>query len=148
MVTDNSDNKTSNNAASSSRQPRHRSNGFSTQLSINGVITSAPTASPDHHVNQSHPKLFQDAAPPKHKLTLPIVALMAVLRIAAKTTNLKTSMARWKGLPNPTKRRTRYTAVIASKGFPIEIPAAVARETSVISELAIRAPSRTPGAER
>src|SRR6266849_6506399 len=148
MVTDNSDNKTSNNTASSRRQPRQRSIGFSTQLNTNGVITSAPTASPDHHVNQSHPKLFQDAAPPKHRLTLPIVALMAVLRIPAKTTNFKTSTARLKGLADPTKRRTRYTAVVASNVFPMEIPAAVARETSVRKLLAIRAPSRTPGAER
>src|ERR1700730_7690989 len=113
MVVVSSDNKSSNKKASSRRQPRHRSIGFSTQLNISGVTTRAPTPSPDHHVNQSHPKLFQDAARPKHKLTLPIVALMAVLRIAAKTTNFKTSIARLKGLPDPTKRRTRYTAVVA-----------------------------------
>src|SRR5205814_8235179 len=89
MITDSSDNKTSNNPASRRRHPCQRSIGFSTQLSINGVITSAPTASPDHHVNQSQPKLFQAAAPPNRKLTLPIVALMAVLRIPAKTTNFK-----------------------------------------------------------
>src|SRR6266446_8670966 len=131
MVTDSSDNKTSNNTASSRRQPRQGSIGFSIQFNTNGVMTSAPTASPDHQVNQSQPKLFQDAAAPKHKMTVPIVALMAVLRIPAKTTNFKTSIARLKGLPDPTKRRTRYTAVIASNVFPIEIPAAVARETSV-----------------
>src|SRR5260370_25541613 len=102
MVTDNSDNKTSNNTASSRRQPRQRSIGFSTQLNTNGVITSAPTASPDHHVNHSHPKLFQDPAPPKHRLPLPIAPLMAVLRIPAKTTNSKTSIARSKVLPSPT----------------------------------------------
>src|SRR6266540_4735397 len=127
MVVVSNNNKSSNKKASSRRQPCHRSVGLSTQLNIRGVTTRAPTPSPNHHVNQSHPKLFQEAAPPKHKLTLPIVALMAVLRIPAKTTNFKTSTARLKGLPDPAKRRTRYTAVVASNVFPMEIPAAVAR---------------------
>src|SRR5512132_2820998 len=108
MVTDSSDSKSSNNKASARRQPRQRSNGFSTQVSISGVTTSALTPSPDHQVNQSRPKLSQDAAPPRQRLVVPIVALIAVLKIAAKTTNFKTSVARLNGFLDSTNLRSRY----------------------------------------
>src|ERR1700738_2610305 len=130
MVADSSDNSTSNNKASSRRQPRQRSKGFSNQVSISGVTTSAPTPSPDHHVNQSQPNLSQDPAPLKHRLVVPIVALIAVIKIAAKTTNFKTSIARLKGFLDPTNCRSRNPATIASSVLPMEIPIAVASETS------------------
>jgi len=106
-VADNNVVRKNNKVASTKRQPRQRSVGFSIQLKINGVTTSAPTPSPDHQVSQSPAKLFQEADPLRHKQTLPIVAATAVLTIAAKTTNLSTSMARWNGYREPMNRRTR-----------------------------------------
>src|SRR5438874_7866438 len=107
MVIDSRDSRISSSPNSIQRTPRQRSTGFSTQLRIKGVTISAPTASPDHQVNQSQRNSCQDSAPHKHSDKLPIVAATAVLMIAAKTTNLSRSAARLKGLVDSTNRRTR-----------------------------------------
>src|SRR6266567_382182 len=131
MVMESSDKEKSNNAASAIRSGDHRPNGVSVQVNINGVTTRAPTASPSHHVNHNPAKFAHVSAPPRHKLILPIVALMAVLIIAAKPMNFKRSIARLKGLWAAPNRRSRKTAETASRVLPTAIPPAVAKETSV-----------------
>ena len=51
-----------------------------------------------------------------------MVALIAGLRITANSRNFKTSMTRLNGMREPTKRRSRYTAMIASRVLPMAIP--------------------------
>src|SRR5438552_10373304 len=122
--------------------------GLSTQVRMSGATTSAPTLSPSHQVSQSQPKLLQVAAPPRQRLSVPMVALIAVLKITAKRRNFKTSMTRLNGMREPLKRRSRYTAVIASSVLPMVIPEVVANETLVSKEFASSAHRKTPGTAR
>src|SRR5438552_18484921 len=101
--------------------------GLSTQVRMTGATTSPPTLSPSHQVSQSQPKLLQVAAPPRQRLSVPMVALIAVLKITAKRRNFKTSMTRLNGMREPLKRRSRYTAVIASSVLPMAIPKEIGR---------------------
>src|SRR2546429_5155325 len=148
MVADKIHKASSNAPPAAQRRPDHRSIGFSTQVRISGATTSAPTPSPDHQVSQSQPKLLQVAAPPRQRLRVPMVALIAVLRITANSRNFKTSMTRLNGMREPTKRRSRYTAMIASRVLPMPIPDVVANVTLVSREFASSAPRKTPGAAR
>src|SRR5438132_3468041 len=61
-----------------------------------GPTTSAPTASPSHHVNQIAGYSRQLAFPLSVRLLAPIVAPTVVLKSPASTTNLKTSRERLK----------------------------------------------------
>src|SRR5438034_11057085 len=101
-----------------------------------------------HQVSQSQPKLLQVAAPPRQRLSVPMVALIAVLRITAKRRNFSTSMTRLNGMREPMNRRSRYTAVIASSVLPTAIPDVVENGTLVNREFASSAPRKTPGAAR
>src|SRR5258708_4392717 len=77
--------------ASAHRRDGQCSAGLSIQVSTSGATTSAPTPSPIHHVSHRRPKLFQSAAPPTHRLALPIVALTIGLTSTATITNFRTS---------------------------------------------------------
>src|SRR5438128_10498242 len=117
-------------------------------MRMSGATTNAPTPSPDDQVSQSQPKLLQVAAPPRQRLSVPIVALIAVLRITAKRRNFSTSMTRLNGMREPMNRRSRYTAVIASSVLPTAIPDVVANVTLVNREFASSAHRKTTDSAR
>ena len=83
------------------------SRGFSHHSSTKGVIATAPTPSPSHHVLQMVPYFVHSANPDKASVVTPMVALMVVLTIAAKNANLNTSCALSKARRPPAKRLTR-----------------------------------------
>src|SRR6185436_11222855 len=64
--------ETSSKTPSIQRRGDHGAGDLSTQLSISGVTTNAPTPSPIHHVSHSEPKFAHVSAPPRHRLALPI----------------------------------------------------------------------------
>ena len=53
------------------------------------MTTTAPVASPSHHVDQMAPYIVQSANPPTARVVAPTVALTVVLTIPARKANLK-----------------------------------------------------------
>src|SRR5438093_434427 len=93
-----------------------------------GPTTSAPTASPSHHVNQIAGYSRQLAFPLSVRLLAPIVAPTVVLKSPASTTNLKTSRERLKTSRPFAKSLTRSAPSRPSKVLPSAIPSEVAPE--------------------
>ena len=74
---------------STQRRGVHVSSWSSHQSMTRGVTTSAPAASPSHHVTQIGPRSLHCARPPRMSVVAPIVALTAGARIPASAANLK-----------------------------------------------------------
>ncbi len=108
---------------------------------------SAPKPSPIHHVNQSDEKSAHSAAPPRHRLKLPIVALTSGASTAAQTTNVITSPTESSDLP-PTSdslqqpvRNERFQRV-SDRDAEAE-PAGMS-----VNKFAASAPRKMPGQSR
>src|SRR5260370_16449397 len=63
--------------------------GFSLQRSSKGVTTTAPTASPSHHVDHIAPYIAQSPNPPKATVLTPTLALTSSLPIPPPITHFK-----------------------------------------------------------
>ncbi len=127
-----------------SNRGRRASAGFWNQTSKRGATSSAPDASPSHHVNQIGQKFSHCARPAKQRLSGPIVALNKVLAPAASMANRKMSRARSKTRLPPANRRTRAAATTASSVFPTAIPSE-GRAAPDAQRLAANAPTKIPG---
>src|ERR1051325_2835272 len=95
---------------------------------MKGATTRAPTPSPSHHVTHKLVKFAHSAAPPAHKLNVPIVALTAGLNTAANKTNCNTPTTELKVFSND-RPRSKYQAVKASSVLPAAIPTATGTGT-------------------
>src|SRR6266404_4979503 len=88
--------------------------GFSHQRRTKGVATTAPTASPSHHVVQIEPYTAQSANPAKARVVTPMVALTVVLGKAASAMPVQgqtaVALALTKASFKPSLPATKYAA--------------------------------------
>src|SRR6185369_13163112 len=128
------------------------SSGQSCEVSRAGLLhdsskeptISAPKPSPIHHVSHNDVNLGHSAAPPRHKLKLPTVALTSGAATAAHATNTSTSLTE---SSDSRQRTTRNSNQYASNGktvFPIAMLKADAIGMLVI-RFAAKAPAKIPG---
>src|SRR5713101_4564736 len=125
----------SNKAALAISHRPQRTRGSAHHRSNGGATSSAPTASPSHHVNQMGKKSAQSAFPATDRLVTlvtPQVALTMVLRMAANKVNLKTSWGRSNVLAPLAKRFTKPAPTNASKVLPTAMARDAAVDASVI----------------
>ncbi len=111
------------------------------------MTTRAPIASPSHQWRHAPANSAHVRTPAEQKLSVPMVALTAVLAMAASTTRPSTSRSRPIELSNATTRRSRNAPASASRVFPAATPAAAAGGATV-ERLTRKAPSATPGHRR
>src|SRR5262249_22732909 len=110
-------------------------------------IMRAPTTSPSHQVIQTTRSVPGSTKPPAERVVTPTVALIIVLKPAARTANLKMFHARSIASRPPAKRLTRKAPQMASAALPVAIPTEVAREPAVV-RFAAKAPSQIAGQVR
>src|ERR671924_1107758 len=98
--------------------------------------------SPSHHTRHAD-HVSSGSESPRLTLATPIVALIVVLRIAAKATRAKMSRSLRRVGRNPTQASSDAPTT-ASSVFPAAIPSAVYTGTSVVA-LAANAPTAIAG---
>ena len=133
--------------ASSSFRPLHLSRCRSAHSTRNGATTSAPAASPSHHVSQMPGACGPDASLPSSRQATPIVALTVVPMVPASNAYAKMSRGTSKQRRPCANRRTSPLATTASSVLPMPIPIEVAIPPAVVT-FTRNAPSSTPGQTR
>jgi hypothetical protein len=108
---------------------------------------SAPSASPSHQSTQSVPRLAHGWIAATHSVSDPIVALIAVLRMAPAATNRATSRIRGSVRSKPDARRRSDTATTASSVLPTATVPAVQIGT-LVPTFARNAPTETATPEQ
>ncbi len=116
------------------------------QTRRSGATTSAPSASPTHHVHHRRSATSQGCAPPAHRATTPIVALIVVLAPATRMTSPSASLSRASAGRAPLFARSQAPTT-ASSVLPAAIPSAVPSGSWEVM-LATKAPMAMPSQVR
>ena len=111
---------------------------------MTGATTSAPSASPSHHSNQSSGKRSQGCACAAHSTVTPTVALAAVEAMTAPPTNAHVLLRTRNDGLNDGRRPRMVAAKTASIVLPAAMPAA-ASAGAAVSRFAMNAPSQMAG---
>src|SRR6266436_1365323 len=73
------------NTPASTARPLHGGRFHVRDVSSTGATSRSPLASPSHQVHHNPPNALHGCTPPRHRLTMPIVALIVVLITAPQT---------------------------------------------------------------
>src|SRR5690349_376204 len=108
----------------------------------------APTASPNHQVNQIAPGLAAPVKPPNDRLATPIDALTLVLATPARSTNLKMFRG-WSNARGPSANLlTKKAPDKASNVLPSAMPSEAVTELGGVVIFTRNAPRKMTGQKR
>src|SRR5687768_9781707 len=120
--------------------------GLASHRRITGANTTAPAASPSHHVSHTEPYCDHGTKPNHERVVTPAVAANPALSTpaAAKT---KMSRPRVRKGYSPANRLTRYAPRTASSALPIAMRIEVVSDPAVVTFVR-KAPRTIPGQTR